>query len=66
MILLVFDILLTWDATGEGMDPDTGFILSKVLSIDCFINFGFLALCCACNPIKIENKKRFNKINYTI
>ena len=50
MNLFGLDILLIWDATGEGTEPLIGVMLSKVLSSDCFIIFGFLALGCPYKP----------------
>lgn len=50
MNLFVLDMLLIWEAAGEGMDPDIGPMLSKVLSIDCFITFGFFTVCCPYKP----------------
>lgn len=43
--LLELGILLIWDAAGDGTDPEIGEILSKELSSDCLIIFGFFGMC---------------------
>lgn len=47
--LLGLDMLLICEAAGEGIELVIGAILSKVSS-DCFIIFGFFALCCPYKP----------------
>lgn len=45
------DILLIWEPTGEGTDSALGGRLSKELSCDCRISFGFFELGSPGNPL---------------
>ena len=60
MSLLGLDILLIWEATGEGIDPLIRVRLSKELSSDYFTIFRFFIMCWLKKPLdkKDKNVKR--------
>lgn len=52
MNLFELDILLICEPTGEGTDRALGGILSKELSCDCRISFGFFEMDSPSNPLQ--------------